>query len=71
MNQPFEYEYFIFQKLADLTGSRAYERFTGNQIAKIHQTQPDAYNNTEVCTLKENHLTPLAVYQLCPPPAPP
>jgi xylulokinase len=34
------------QAVADLTGSRAYERFTGNQIAKIHQSQPDAYDQT-------------------------
>ena len=37
------------QRVADMTGSRAYERFTGNQIAKIYQTQPDVYGNTEVC----------------------
>ena len=36
------------QKVTELTGSRAYERFTGNQIAKIHQQHPDAYSNTEV-----------------------
>lgn len=34
--------------LAKITGSRAYERFTGNQIAKIFETRPEAYNNTEV-----------------------
>ena len=36
------------QKMADLTGSRAYERFTGNQILKIHQTQHQQYKDTEV-----------------------
>lgn len=35
-------------KLARITGSRAYERFTGNQIAKLFEKRPDAYNNTEV-----------------------
>ncbi len=35
------------QAVADLTGSRAYERFTGNQIAKIYETQPQAYAATE------------------------
>lgn len=35
----------------DITGSRAYERFTGNQIAKIHQTRPDQYRNTERISL--------------------
>ncbi|XP_043245698.1 xylulose kinase-like isoform X2 [Amphibalanus amphitrite] len=39
------------QKLADITGSRAYERFTGNQIAKIHQQSPEAYKNTERISL--------------------
>uniref|UniRef100_A0A8C5K556 Xylulose kinase n=1 Tax=Jaculus jaculus TaxID=51337 RepID=A0A8C5K556_JACJA len=34
--------------LSRLTGSRAYERFTGNQIAKIHQQNPEAYSHTEV-----------------------
>ena len=36
------------QKMADLTGSRAYERFTGSQILKIHQTQQQQYEDTEV-----------------------
>ena len=36
------------QKLAEITGSRAYERFTGSQICKIAKTRSDAYNNTEV-----------------------
>uniref|UniRef100_A0A3P8WQ10 Xylulose kinase n=1 Tax=Cynoglossus semilaevis TaxID=244447 RepID=A0A3P8WQ10_CYNSE len=35
------------QILADITGSRAYERFTGNQIAKVHQRQPEKFQNTE------------------------
>ncbi|XP_022529597.2 xylulose kinase isoform X2 [Astyanax mexicanus] len=39
------------QQLADITGSRAYERFTGNQIAKIHQFQTDKYNETERISL--------------------
>ena len=34
--------------MADLTGSRAYERFTGNQILKVIQNNPEAYENTEV-----------------------
>ncbi|XP_060036402.1 xylulose kinase isoform X6 [Erinaceus europaeus] len=33
--------------LSCLTGSRAYERFTGNQIAKISQQNPEAYSHTE------------------------
>ncbi|XP_062335440.1 xylulose kinase isoform X2 [Osmerus eperlanus] len=39
------------QRLADITGSRAYERFTGNQIAKIHKTKTDQYINTERISL--------------------
>ncbi|KAF5383796.1 hypothetical protein D9615_003543 [Tricholomella constricta] len=39
------------QALADLTGSRAYERFTGNQIAKIRRLQPDAYASTSRISL--------------------
>nr|XP_039267445.1 xylulose kinase-like [Styela clava] len=39
------------QKLADITGSRAYERFTASQIAKLHQTKPDVYDNTERISL--------------------
>lgn len=35
------------QKVADLTGSRAYERFTGNQIAKVFRRQRRAYDGTE------------------------
>lgn len=37
-----------FQKLAEITGSRAYERFTGPQISKIYKTKHDAYSITEV-----------------------
>ncbi|KAM4606083.1 xylulose kinase isoform 2-T2 [Polymixia lowei] len=39
------------QRVADITGSRAYERFTGNQIAKIHQSRPDQYQDTERISL--------------------
>ncbi|KAM9839331.1 xylulose kinase isoform 2-T2 [Aulostomus maculatus] len=38
-------------RLADITGSRAYERFTGNQIAKLHQNQPLKYQDTERISL--------------------
>lgn len=37
--------------VAALTGSRAYERFTGNQIAKIAAQQPAAYAETERISL--------------------
>ncbi|KAL8601349.1 hypothetical protein ACOMHN_054642 [Nucella lapillus] len=39
------------QKLTEITGSRAYERLTGNQIAKLYQHDPEAYNNTERISL--------------------
>ncbi|KAI5606517.1 xylulose kinase [Silurus asotus] len=39
------------QHLADITGSRAYERFTANQIAKIYQLQEERYNETERISL--------------------
>ncbi|TRY55339.1 hypothetical protein DNTS_009045 [Danionella cerebrum] len=39
------------QTLADITGSRAYERFTGNQIAKIYSWKPKEYSDTERISL--------------------
>jgi len=39
------------QKLAELTGSRAHERFTGNQIAKIFDEKSESYFNTERISL--------------------
>ncbi|CAA2984457.1 Xylulose kinase [Olea europaea subsp. europaea] len=38
-------------KLSELTGSRAYERFTGPQIRRISETQPEVYQNTERISL--------------------
>ncbi|KAM3928292.1 xylulose kinase [Leptodactylus fuscus] len=39
------------QVLADITGSRAYERFTGNQIAKIYKQNPKEYSQCERISL--------------------
>ncbi|NWW35360.1 XYLB kinase, partial [Panurus biarmicus] len=39
------------QHLASITGSRAYERFTGNQIAKIYSQNPEVYKQTERISL--------------------
>ncbi|XP_074596739.1 xylulose kinase-like [Brevipalpus obovatus] len=39
------------EKLAQITGSRAYERFTGPQIAKIAHTKSDIYQTTERISL--------------------
>ncbi|CAG2056155.1 unnamed protein product [Timema podura] len=36
------------RKLAEITGSTAYERFTASQIAKLSQTKPSVYNSTEL-----------------------
>lgn len=43
-------------KLAELTGSRAYERFTGPQIAKIFKHRKEVYLVTERITLISNFL---------------
>lgn len=39
------------QIMADLTGSKAYERFTGNQILKVIQDSPAIYRQTERISL--------------------
>ncbi len=39
------------QALANLTGSRAYERFSGPQVSKICCDRREAYNNTERISL--------------------
>ncbi|XP_057178795.1 xylulose kinase isoform X2 [Triplophysa rosa] len=39
------------QNLADITGSRAYERFTGNQISKMSRLKPSEYSETERISL--------------------
>jgi xylulokinase len=42
--------------LADKTGSRAYERFTGPQIKHIHKHQPEVYAQTERISLISSFL---------------
>lgn len=39
------------RELAAITGSRAYERFTGSQIMKIQRTRPQVYEQTERISL--------------------
>ena len=39
------------QKLSQITGSRAYERFTGNQICKLRMQRAESYSNTERVSL--------------------
>ena len=47
------------QSVANLTGSRAYERFTGNQIAKIAAQKPAAYAETERIALVSSFIPSL------------
>lgn len=54
------------EKLASLTGSRAYERFTGNQIAKIAQEKPEAYSNTERISLVSSFAASLFLGKIAP-----
>jgi len=48
-------------ELAKLTGSRAYERFTGPQIRKIYQTEPDVYEDTERISLVSSFMASILV----------
>ncbi|PNX97034.1 xylulose kinase-like protein [Trifolium pratense] len=48
-------------ELAKVTGSRAYERFTGPQIKKIFDHQPDIYNNTERISLVSSFMASLFI----------
>ncbi|MEI6971549.1 MAG: xylulokinase [bacterium] len=54
------------QAVADLTGSRAYERFTGNQIAKIWQTRPRDYDNTDRIALVSSFMASLLTGDYAP-----
>jgi xylulokinase len=47
------------EALARLTGSRAYERFTGPQIRKFHDRQPDRWNATDRIHLVSSFLASL------------
>ncbi|KAK1316656.1 hypothetical protein QJS10_CPA05g01647 [Acorus calamus] len=48
-------------ELSQLTGSRAYERFTGPQIKKIFQTQPEVYKDTERISLVSSFMASLFI----------
>ncbi|KAI8149428.1 hypothetical protein BJV82DRAFT_708310 [Fennellomyces sp. T-0311] len=54
------------QALADLTGSKAYERFTGNQIAKIYNTRREAYEKTQNISLVSSFMATLLLGRLAP-----
>lgn len=54
------------EQLAEITGSRAYERFTGSQIAKIIETKTECYNQTERICLISNFLACLLIGDYAP-----
>jgi xylulokinase len=54
------------QKLAEITGSRGYERFTGSQIAKIAQTRPEPYKTTDRISLVSSFLCSLFLGKIAP-----
>ncbi|KAK9761912.1 hypothetical protein K7432_012827 [Basidiobolus ranarum] len=54
------------QELANISGSKAYERFSGNQIAKIYQDYPDVYKNTERISLVSSFLASLFLGSYAP-----
>lgn len=48
-------------ELSQLTGSRAHERYTGPQIRKIFETQPEVYQNTERISLVSSFVASLLI----------
>ncbi|ONK74527.1 uncharacterized protein A4U43_C03F7290 [Asparagus officinalis] len=48
-------------EVARLTGSRAYERFTGPQIRKLYETKQDVYNDTERISLVSSFMASLLI----------
>lgn len=55
------------QRVADITGSRAYERFTGNQISKAFLDFPDSMNsNCERISLVSSFLSSLLIGDFAP-----
>lgn len=54
------------QELAEITGSRAYERFTGPQIAKIYKKKPEVFHATERISLISNFLASVFLGKYAP-----
>jgi len=48
-------------KMSDITGSRAYERFTGNQICKLRMQRGESYSNTDRISLVSSFAASLMV----------
>lgn len=48
-------------ELSRITGSRGYERYTGPQIRRIFETQPEVYNNTERISLVSSFVASLLI----------
>lgn len=53
-------------ELARITGSRGFERFTGNQIMKLYQTDKEGYGNTERISLVSNFAASLFLGDYAP-----
>ncbi|XP_077296795.1 xylulose kinase-like isoform X2 [Arctopsyche grandis] len=54
------------EALAQITGSRAYERFTGAQIAKVFETKPHLYESTERISLVSSFACSLFAGKIAP-----
>ena len=54
------------ESLFQITGSKAYERFTANQIRKISQNTPDIYRETERIQLISNFLASVLLGDYAP-----
>lgn len=54
------------KELAELTGSRGYERFTGSQIMKIHRKRPEVYQATERISLVSSFAASLLIGKYAP-----
>ncbi|EEB89125.1 hypothetical protein MPER_12818 [Moniliophthora perniciosa FA553] len=54
------------QALADISGSRAYHRFTGTQIARIRRLFPDVYTETSRISLVSSFIPSLFLGEIAP-----
>ncbi|KAF9475005.1 D-xylulose kinase [Pholiota conissans] len=61
-----EAEYGNAQAVADISGSRAYERFTGNQISRIRRLFPDIYDATVYISLVSSFIASLFIGKIAP-----